>query len=73
MERESSEATQRMQEVQVSHCPVESCLLAIPTKGPDAAECAISDIIAQLGPKMTVALVDAVWRQRTMSLSPVNP
>ena len=49
-----------MREVQISHSSVGSCLLAIPTKGPDASECAILDVIAQLGPKMIVASVDAV-------------
>lgn len=58
MQRESTETKPRMREVQISHSPVGSSLLAIPAKVPEAPECAIWDIPAQLGPKRTAALVD---------------
>lgn len=55
MERESTETKSRMREVQISHSPVGSSLLAIPAQVPEAPECAIWDIPAQLGPKRTAA------------------
>ena len=61
MQRESTETTRRMREVQISHSPVGSSLLAVPAKVPDAPECATLDVPAQLGPKMTPASVDIIW------------